>query len=763
MEKWTRARFTPCLPLGDNRSLITGCEKHIALSRKAAAEGTVLLKNNDHVLPLAKGTKVAIFGKGQIDYVKGGGGSGEVHTAYVRNIYQGLKLKQEHIEVFDALSLYYQTYVEEQYKSGAVLGMFDEADIPKNLLARAKDFTDTAIIVINRFSGEGFDRKNDGTDHYFYLSHAEQTMVETVTSNFSKVIVLLNVGAMIDTGWFAYNDRIASAVMIWQGGMEGGLAAADILAGDVNPSGKLVDTCARSFDDYPSSENFHESEDFVKYHDDIFVGYRYFETIPGKKDCVIYPFGHGLSYTTFALSDITACNTKENILVSLSVTNTGTVNGREVVQVYYGAPKGRLDKPAKVLCGFAKTKDLEPGESQTLYINFAIEDMASYDDTGVIAKSCYVLEEGTYTIYVGTDVRTAKSIDYTYTVSEDTITRQLNAYCRPQNLDKRLKADGTYDTLTCEPVTRTQFSDRYPCAEKPAEEYVLADVADGKIDLDSFIAMLTVDELIYLVGGHENTGVANTLGMGCLAKYGIPPIMTTDGPAGVRIFPNTGVRTTAFPVATALACTWDVELVEEIGKAGALECKENNLFVWLTPALNIHRSPLCGRNFEYFSEDPFVSGKMAAAKTRGIQSQKVVACPKHFACNNKETNRLNSDSIVSERALREIYLKGFEICVKEANPQMMMTSYNIINGVRASENRELLEGILRNEWGYQGMITSDWGNYASHVQEVKAGNDIKMWAGHSDKLKQSYENGELTREELCSCVKRILQMILWLE
>ncbi len=763
MEKWTRARFTPCLPLGDNRSLITGCEKHIALSRKAAAEGTVLLKNNDHVLPLAKGTKVAIFGKGQIDYVKGGGGSAEVHTAYVRNIYQGLKLKQEHIEVFDALSLYYQTYVEEQYKSGAVLGMFDEADIPKNLLARAKDFTDTAIIVINRFSGEGFDRKNDGTDHYFYLSHAEQTMVETVTSNFSKVIVLLNVGAMIDTGWFAYNDRIASAVMIWQGGMEGGLAAADILAGDVNPSGKLVDTCARSFDDYPSSENFHESEDFVKYHDDIFVGYRYFETIPGKKDCVIYPFGYGLSYTTFALSDITACNTKENILVSVSVTNTGTVNGREVVQVYYGAPKGRLDKPAKVLCGFAKTKDLEPGESQTLYINFAIEDMASYDDTDVIAKSCYVLEEGTYTIYVGTDVRTAKSIDYTYTVSEDTITRQLNAYCRPQNLDKRLKADGTYETLTCEPVTRTQFSDRYPCAEKPAEEYVLTDVADGKIDLDSFIAMLTVDELIYLVGGHENTGVANSLGMGCLAKYGIPPIMTTDGPAGVRIFPNTGVRTTAFPVATALACTWDVELVEEIGKAGALECKENNLFVWLTPALNIHRSPLCGRNFEYFSEDPFVSGKMAAAKTRGIQSQKVVACPKHFACNNKETNRLTSDSIVSERALREIYLKGFEICVKEANPQMMMTSYNIINGVRASENRELLEGILRNEWGYQGMITSDWGNYASHVQEVKAGNDIKMWAGHSDKLKQSYENGELTREELCSCVKRILQMILWLE
>ena len=763
MDKWARANFTPCLPLGDNRSLITGCEKHIQLSRMAATEGTVLLKNNNNVLPFAKGTKVAVFGKGQIDYVKGGGGSGDVHVSYVRNIYQGLKLKKEHIEVFDALSLYYQEYVEEQYKNGAALGMFDEAAVPTELLARAKEFTDTAIIVINRYSRENSDRRNDGTDNYFYLSDAEAAMVDAVTANFAKVVVLLNVGAMIDTSWFAYNDSISSAVMLWQAGMEGGLAAADILVGEANPSGKLVDTCAKSFDDYPSSEGFHESDNYVKYHEDIFVGYRYFETIPGKKDCVVYPFGYGLSYTTFAFSDITACNVGENIIVSVKVTNTGNVAGKEVVQVYYGAPVGKLDKAAKELCGFAKTKELASGESQLVTIAFAVNDMASFDDIGVVCKSSYILEKGTYSIYVGNSVRNAEAIEYTYALTDDVIVEQLTSYCGPEKLEKRLKADGSYETLECKPVERFTFPNTYECAEKPEKMHRLIDVANGKIDLDTFMAQLTEDELMYLVGGHPNVGVANTCGMGCLSKYGIPPIMTVDGPAGVRINPNTGVRTTAFPVATALACTWNLEIMEEIGRAGALECKENNLLIWLTPALNIHRSPLCGRNFEYFSEDPFISGKMAAAKTKGIQSQNIVACPKHFACNNKETNRKMSDSILSERALREIYLKGFEICVKESGPKMIMTSYNIINGVRASENAELLEGILRDEWGFGGMVTTDWHTRGTHLAEVKACNDIKMSYGCPDELKEAYEAGELTREELCVCVKRILEMILWLE
>ena len=381
---------------------------------------------------------------------------------------------------------------------------------------------------------------------------------------------------------------------------------------------------------------------------------------------------------------------------------------RNTRRLYYSAPESKLAKPARELCGFAKTKELAPGESQELYISFAIKDMASYDDLGVVAKSCYILENGAYHIYVGTNVRNAECIDYTYELDKTIITQKLNSYGSPENLDKRLKADGTYEILKCAPVERAVFSPDIKLPEKPEGTYHLIHVAEGLIDLDTFMAQLTDEELCHLVGGQPNTGVANTFGMGNLSRLGIPNVMTVDGPAGVRIDKACEVNTTAFPVATALAASWNPEILEAIGRAGALEAKENNLCIWLTPALNIHRSPICGRNFEYYSEVPFIAGKMAAAMVRGIQSQNIVAAAKHFACNNKETNRKNSDSFLSERALREIYLKGFEICVKESSPKIIMTSYNIINGVRASENGELLTGILRNEWGYKGMITTDW-------------------------------------------------------
>ena len=288
-------------------------------------------------------------------------------------------------------------------------------------------------------------------------------------------------------------------------------------------------------------------------------------------------------------------------------------------------------------------------------------------------------------------------------------------------------------------------------------------MAEGKVDLDTFIAQMTDEELIGIVGGQAPTGVASTGGMGNLKRLGVPNVMTVDGPAGVRLKPHTGVKTTAFPIASCLAASWNPELLEEVGRAGALEAKENNLCIWLTPGLNIHRSPLCGRNFEYYSEDPFISGKMAAAMVRGIQSQKIVATPKHFACNNKETNRIHSDSIVSERALREIYLKGFEICVKEARPKIIMTSYNVVNGIQASENAEMLKGILRQEWGYEGMVTSDWNTEGEHTKEMQASNDIKMPYGRPENLTESFRSGRITREELCECAKRILEMILWLD
>ena len=763
--KWQRPMYMPCFPLGDNHSRITECERHIQLSRRAAGEGAVLLKNEQSLLPLEKGTKVAVFGKAQIDYVKGGGGSGNTIVSYVRNIYQGLKMKPEHLNVFDPLSFYYQTYVDKKYEEGLSNGMFDEAPVPADLLAQAKEFTDTAIVTICRYSKESEDRRNDGTDTYFYLSNAEQEMVDTVTEHFSNVVVLLNVGAMIDTFWFAYNDKIQSAVMLWQGGMEGGLAAADILTGEMNPSGKLVDTCASSFADYPSSKGFHESEDYVKYTEDIFVGYRYFETIPKKNKCVVYPFGYVLSYTTFAVSNIHAFTKDTEILVTLKVANTGERAGKEVVQLYYSAPKGKLDKPAKELCGFAKTKLLAPGESQDLCITFAIHDMASFDDCGVIAKSCFVMEQGVYNLYLGTSVRDTVKLDFTHTLTDDVITEELHSYCAPENLEKRMKADGIYEALECKPAKRTTFPCSYQFTDVPEVEnpYMLLDVAEGNIDLDTFIAQLTDEELCHLVGGQPGQGISSTSGMGNLKRLGIPLVMTADGPAGLRSRTVSGIPTTAFPVATCLACSWDLDLMEEIGRAGALEVKENNICMWLTPALNIHRSPLCGRNFEYFSEDPFLSGKMAAAKVKGIQSQNIIATPKHFACNNKETNRKYSDSIVSERALREIYLKGFEICVKEAKPKMIMTSYNLVNGIPASQNVELIQGILREEWGYEGLVTSDWVTYKEHVLEVKAGNDIKMPVGEPDMLLEALNDGSLTREELALSVKRLLEMILWLE
>ncbi len=767
MGKWNRARFTPCIPLGDNRSAITACERHITLSRRAACEGTVLLKNENGLLPLAPGTRVAVFGNAQIDYVKGGSGSGDVYTPYVRNIYDGLKLKAREgkIEVFDSLSLFYTDYVVNAYKNGGQNGRLTEPTVPHTLLEEARAFTDTAVITLCRFSGEGYDKRNDGNNRYFDLEDGEKAMIEEVLARFAHVVVLLNVGAMIDTSWFAQNSQVEAALLLWQGGMEGGLAAADMLVGDDAPSGKLVDTCAASFFDYPSSAGFHASEDYVKYDEDIFVGYRYFETIPGKKDAVVYPFGYGLSYTSFALSDIYVGGNDKRIFISVNVKNTGARAGKETVQIYYSAPEGKIPKEKIALAAFAKTPLLEAGQSCTVSLSFDVADMASYDDMGDVEKHAYVLEKGEYRIYVGTSVRDTVCADYRYTLTEDVIVEKLTSYCAPRRLSERLVADGSFREVPPREDAEKTFEGTYHNEYQPRENVIeLYDVYAGRATLDEFISQMSDEDLMDLLVGKRNTGVADTGTMGGFCnRYGIPPIATADGPAGLRFRPDRGVRTTAFPVATALAATWNTELVEEIGRAGALECKENNIQIWLTPALNIHRSPLCGRNFEYYSEDPLIAGKMAAAMVRGIQSQRVVAVPKHFAANNKETNRMESDSIVSERALREIYLKGFEICVKEAAPKMIMTSYNLINGLHASENTELLMGILRGEWGYEGMLTTDWSNTAQHYKEVKAGNDIRMPARQEGQLKAPYEAGLITRDEMAICAKRILKMILWVE
>ena len=804
MEKWTRFFYQPCLPLGKEGRRVTGSREHIELSRRAASEGMVLLKNQGDLLPFHTGQKLAVFGKACVDYVKGGGGSGDVTVAYTRNLMEGLKIKEQEgkVEVFWPAARYYEKEIRDQYAQGYCPGMTVEPEVPEELLTQAKAFTDTAIITICRYSGEGWDRKSIADKAFaggdqslaqlsakifengdFCLTEAEKKMVEKVKTAFPHVAVVLNVGGMLDTSWFKEDEKISAVLLAWQGGIEGGLAAADILCGDVNPSGKLTDTFAGTLEDYPSSESFHESLDYVNYEEDVYVGYRYFESFPQAKEKVIYPFGYGLSYTTFEISVKDLKVEKDKVSVKAEVINLGKRAGKEVVQVYYSAPQGKLGKPALELGAFEKSRLLAPGESQTMLLEFPVSSMGSYDDMGKISRSAYVLEAGNYSFYVGNSAENLEKWGEPWNLGEDRIICQLTSKAAPYHLPKRLTGDGSYEMLPerklepeplglpeqdmdllegMEPADRG-YGQRIRREMKASEKHLLREVAEGKLSLEEFMEQLSDRDLAELLGGQPNTGVANTYGMGNLREYGVPNVMTADGPAGLRIKPQCHVYTTAWPCATMLACTWNTRLVEEIGAAGASEVKENNIGIWLTPAMNIHRSPLCGRNFEYYSEDPLVAGKMGAAMVRGIQSQHVAASVKHFACNNKESNRKDSDSRVSERALREIYLKGFEIVVKESDPWTIMSSYNLINGHRASENKDLLTGILRDEWGFKGIVTTDWWTRGEHYKEAKAGNDIKMGCGYPDRLLMALEKGLITREEIKICAKRILEMILKLD
>ena len=802
-KRWVRALYQPVLPLGQDGRRITACEEHIALSREAAREGMVLLKNEQNILPLSKGSRVALFGKASLDYAKGGGGSGDVTVAYATNLYEGLSRLGE-TGIYEELVEFYRRELERQYEEGAVPGMTVEPELPEELLDGARQYADTAVISICRFSGEGWDRKcadvkkdaslteankltdmseNIFEDGDFYLTRRERAMVEAVVQRFARVIVLLNVGGVTDTEWFAHNPRIQAVLMTWQGGMEGGLAAAEMITGKANPCGKLADTFAKRLEDYPSTACFHESDDYVAYTEDIYVGYRYFETIPWAAEKVNYPFGFGLSYTEFSVGTPQLEKRGEILRVTTEVCNVGKMAGKEVVQVYFAAPQGKLGRPAKELAAFGKTRLLEPGETQTMTLQFRIRDMAAYDDVGKVKKAAYLLERGSYSFYVGTSVREVTESSYHMVLEQDMVTEQHSNRLVPHQLPKRMLADGTYEELPWQetaPVTENvlkpqsegELTGYASCIrsrigrrmwETDGQRHTLKEVADGKVSMKDFLGQLSDRQLAELLGGQPNQGVANTYGFGNLPEYGVPSVMTADGPAGLRIKPECGICTTAWPCATMLACTWNAELLEQIGVAGGAEVKENNLSVWLTPAVNIHRSPLCGRNFEYYSEDPLLTGKLAAAMVKGIQSNRVAAAVKHFALNNKETNRKDSDSRASERAIREIYMKPFEIVVKEAKVWCVMSSYNKINACRASESRELLEDILRGEWGFDGMVTTDWWNFGEHYKEVKAGNDVKMACGFPERILEAMDKHAISRGELEVCARRVLELILRLE
>ncbi len=779
MEKWYRSNHLGRLPLRGETS-VTLSPAHVQVSLEAAQEGMVLLKN-DGALPLKKGTPVALLGKGGFDYVKGGGGSGDVHTAYVRNVPEGIELLAPG-STYQPLNEYYREYVQKQLDAGVAHGMMAEPVLPRVLLADAARFARTAIVSISRFSCESWDRpcglptgdedpwahpaegeeridKGVFPEGDFSLTEAERTLVNQAVSAFDTVIVLMNVGGVVDTAWVRDDERISACLLTWQAGLEGGLAAARLLFGEENPSGKLTDTFPMSIGDVPSTAAFHESKDYVNYTEDVYVGYRYFETIPGMKDRVCYPFGYGLSYTTFEVSCGEVVQEGRTLSFPVSVRNTGKMAGKEVVQLYVCPPQGKLGKPLRNLIAFGKTRLLAPGEQQDFTLSCDLADAASFDDTGAVCLSAFVLEKGEYGFFLGTDVRSAKQV-YAAVLDQDEVVERLHSFLPPTRLPCRLRADGSCEAVPCAPAWEEKPARAAtPLRPAPEKPILLIDVAEGRADLDDFIAQLSDEQLIGLCGGQPCTGVADTCGMGNLPEFGVPNIMTADGPAGVRITPNAGIKTTAFPCETLLACTWNPEMVERVGAAGGAELKENDLVMWLAPAVNIHRNPLCGRNFEYYSEDPLLSGEIGGAMVKGIQSMGVSACVKHFACNNKEHNRADSDSRVSERALREIYFPAFERIVKQAHPLAIMTSYNLINGCHAAENGDLITGVLQGEWGYDGLVITDWWGNSTHHLEVLAGSGVKMPGGHNDRLREELAKGTIARSDLEKCAAQLMRFL----
>ena len=692
------------------------------LARQAAAEGAVLLENKG-VLPLAEGTTVSLFGRTYKDYFFVGYGSGgDVIRPYNIDIAEGIE-NCDRLNLNRNLHNIYLEWIEKNPVSHGYWAHWPlrywEMPLTDEIVAQAKADSDVAVVTIGRSSGE--DRDCDLDNGSYFLHDEEIEMLDTVTAHFDKVVVLLNVGNIIDMSWVKhYGNKIGAVMYVWQGGMESGNAVADLLCGKVNPSGRLADTIAKNYYDYPSSASFGNKK-ANEYTEDIFVGYRYFESF--AQDKVLYPFGYGLSYTSF---DIKCDGVKANddgFEFNFTVTNTGDVAGKETVQLYLGKPCGRLGNPSRALTAFGKTELLEPKQSQSITLFVDMYQLTSFDDCGSTNNaSSYVIENGEYSFYAGSNVRQAEKV-FTYYQDETELWQQLKQVCAPKKdfivwraeeksgkiyLGSKHVAKEKYDLasriLNNLPATIEQTGDK---------GIKLDDVKNGKATLDEFVAQLDNTELEDITrGGYKMNsplgpkGNAGAYGgiLESLRDKGIRPIITTDGPSGIRLISCCSL----LPIGTLLACSFNTELVEQLYTIIAKEMKEKGTDVLLAPGMNIHRNPLCGRNFEYFSEDPYVSGKMGAACVKGIQSQGGSACPKHFACNNQELCRNTNDSQISERALREIYLKAFEICIKDSQPKNIMTSYNKINNVWCHYNYDTCVTVLRNEWGYEGNVMTDW-------------------------------------------------------
>ena len=731
------------------------------LVRQAGSESCVLLKN-DGALPLEPGETIALFGRCQRDWFYVGYGSGgDVHAPYYIDLVTGLERAGAKLDA--PLKELYRDWcsAEENEADHGWWGHwpynYPEMPLSDETVAEAAARAGTALVVIGRAAGE--DRENTLTEGSYYLTRLERDMLDAVTRHFAKTVVVMNVGSVMDMSWVEdCGDKLSALLMVWQGGMESGSAAADVLLGAVSPCGRLADSIARSYEDYPSSANF-GGRDYNDYAEGVFVGYRYFDRCPEK---LLYPFGFGLSYTEFSVSALSFSFSESGAEARVCVSNTGGRPGKEVVQLWCSPPAGRIEKPLRVLAAFGKTSLLQPGQSETLTLSCDGKSFASYDE----AAHAFVLESGEYLFTAnGTEIGRAS-------LGSELVIERCEDICLPCG------------------ALRERILERLPeeLARTSGGELSLKDVAEGRASLDEFVAALSDEELEALSRGHgmmgSPLGVAGNAGafggvIDSLREKGVEPIITSDGPAGLRLKKYCAL----IPCGTALACTWNTALVEELHRKIGEEMIRYGVDVQLAPGMNIHRNPLCGRNFEYFSEDPLLSGKTAAAAVRGVQSSGRASCPKHFACNNQETRRNRNDSRVSERALREIYLRNFEIVVKEASPLVIMTSYNKVNGVWSHYNYDLATTVLRREWGYQGCVVTDWWMQRSASPEfpalhdnayrVRAQVDVLMPGDMGHMAKKYKSDGSLlktlgrpdgiTRAELQRTAKNVLRLVLRLK
>ncbi len=751
---------------------------------KAAAEGQVLLENSRGTLPFVAGDRIAVFGRGQFEYCKSGTGSGgAVKVTYVTNILDTLRAHTE-FTIDETVTGAYAAFIEEHpfdKGHGWATEPWCQEEMPldetlvKDAVARGDN---KAVIIICRTAGE--DKDNSATAGSWFLTQEEEDTIALVSKHFKNVAVVLNVGNIIDMTWVKKYD-IDAVLYAWQGGMEGGRATAEVLCGTITPSGKLSNTIA-AIEDYPAYKNFGNAARNI-YEEDIYVGYRYFETFAPEK--VVYPFGYGISYTTFACETLGVemeMNEAAIVTATVKVTNTGSVPGKEIVQMYLGAPQGKLGKAERELVAFVKSKTLAPGESEVLELAFVLDDFAAYDDSGVTGhKSAYVLEAGQYLIYIGTDIRSAEA-QVAYSL-EERVVQQLTECLSPVIEFNRMRPDAD-GKLTYEAApTRTYDLEKRIVDNRPAEitptgdkGIKLVDVRDGRATMEEFIAQLSDEDLVNLTRGEGMNSPKVTPGTGScfggvtdsLIGFGVPIACTTDGPSGLRM--DSGLYATSLPNGTLLACSWNLPLVYNLFVLEGVEMTAYKIEALLGPGINIHRHPLNGRNFEYFSEDPFLTGRMAAAMCTAVKESDVSCTIKHMMANNQEWHRHDCDSVMSERAAREIYLRPFEIAIKQGGADCIMTSYNLINGIHAASNYDLNTTILRGEWGYEGFVMTDWWARMNKTENdpsdvkfqslmIRAQNDVYMVcadaATHDDDAMAALADGSLARSEVQRCAMTI--------